>query len=119
MATRRWGKQPKGPGRTKKYYDNSKNSELLRRNVFTMPPPPYLLRREPFLEREKICNFQENSARTRCAAAVNHNAVVNSLRVENLLRVAFLVRQGPLGTLNCNILGGFSNLVACLAAALR
>ena len=29
---------PKGSFRTKKYYDDSKNSELLRRSVFTTPP---------------------------------------------------------------------------------
>ena len=29
---------PKGPFRTKKVYDDSKNSELLRRSVFTTPP---------------------------------------------------------------------------------
>ena len=54
-----------------------------------------LLRRRPFLERENVCNFQENGVRIRHAAIVNHSAVVNSLRVVNLLRVLFLVRRGP------------------------
>ena len=59
--------------------------------------PPNLLRRGPFLERENVCNSQENGVRTRRAAIVNHSAIVNSLRVVNLLRVLFLVRRGPLG----------------------
>ena len=59
--------------------------------------PPDLLRRGPFLERENVCNSQENDVRTRCAAIVNHRAVVKILRVVHLLRVVFLVRQGPLG----------------------
>ena len=36
-------------------------SELLRRSVFTMPPPPDLLRCERFFfERKNVCNSQEN-----------------------------------------------------------
>ena len=39
--------------------------------------------------------------RTRCAAIVNHPAVLKILRVVNSLRVVFLVRRGPLGDDNC------------------
>ena len=60
--------------------------------------PPDLLRCGPFSERENVCNSQENGVRTRYAAIVNHRALVKILRVVNLLRIAFLVRQGPLGT---------------------
>ena len=59
--------------------------------------PPNLLRRGPFFERKNACNSQENGVRARCAAIVNHPAVLKTLRVVNLLRVLFLVRQGPLG----------------------
>ena len=45
-------------------------------------------------------NSQENGVRTRCAAIVNHPAVLKILRVVNLLRVVFLVRRGPLGVLS-------------------
>ena len=61
--------------------------------------PPNLLRRGPFFEMKNVCNFQEIGVRTRCAAIVNHPAVLKILRVVNLLRVLFLVRRGPLGTL--------------------
>ena len=60
--------------------------------------PPNLVRRGPFFERKNVCNSQENGVRTRCAAIVNHPAVLKILRVVNLLRVVFLVRRGPLGT---------------------
>ena len=40
---------------------------------------------------------QENGVRTRCAAIVNHRAIVEILRIVNLLRVVFSVRRGPLG----------------------
>ena len=52
--------------------------------------PPYLLRRGPFLERKNVCNSQENGVRTRCSAIVNHGAIVNSLRVVHVLRVALI-----------------------------
>ena len=58
--------------------------------------PPNLVRRGPFRERQNVCNSQENGARTRRAAIVNHPAVLKILRVVNLLRVVFLVRRGPL-----------------------
>ena len=64
--------------------------------VFLLRPPD-LLRRGPFSERENVCNSQENGVHTRCAAIVNHRAIVKILRVVNLLRVVFLVRWGPLG----------------------
>ena len=56
-----------------------RDSELLRRSVFTTPPP-YLLRCEPFFERRNVCNSHQDGVRTRCATIVNHYAVVNSLR---------------------------------------
>ena len=55
--------------------------------------PPKLVRRGPFFERNNVCNSQENGVRTRCAAIVNHPAVLKILRVVNLLRVVFLVRR--------------------------
>ena len=58
---------------------------------------PQILGRGPFFERKNVCNSQENGVRTRCAAIVNHPAVLKILRVVNLLRVVFLVRRGPLG----------------------
>ena len=64
--------------------------------VFLLRPPD-LLRCGPFPERENVCNSQENDVRTRCAAIVNHRAIVKILRVVNLLRVVFLARRGPLG----------------------
>ena len=79
----------------KKDYDDSKNSELLRRSVFTTPPQfttPWT-----FFERNNGCNSQANGVRTRCAAIVNHPTVLKRLRVVNLLRVVFLVRRGSLG----------------------
>ena len=62
--------------------------------VILLPPPPNLLCRGPF---KNVCNSQENGVRTRCAAIVNHPAVLKRLRVVNLLRVVFLVWRGPLG----------------------
>ena len=50
--------------------------------------------------------FAQHSVRPRCAAIVNHSAIVNSLCVANLLRVVFLVRQGPLGSLQKKIGNG-------------
>ena len=59
--------------------------------------PPNLLRCGPFFERKNVCNSRENGVRTRCAAIVNHPAVLKILRVVNSLRVVNLVRRGPLG----------------------
>ena len=59
--------------------------------------PTDLLRHGPFSERENVCNSQENGVRTKCAAIVNHRAIVTILRVVNLLRAVFLVRRGPWG----------------------
>ena len=41
--------------------------------------------------------FLGNVVSTRCAAIVNHSAIVNLLGVANVLCIVFLVRQGPLG----------------------
>ena len=81
--------QPKGPFRTKNTTAIAKIVNYYA--VVFLLRPPNLLRPEPFLERENVCDFQENGARTRRAAIVNRSAVVNSLRV------LFLVRRGPLG----------------------
>ena len=94
--------QPKGPFRTK-------NTTTIAKIVNYYPVvfllrPPDLLRLVPFSERENVCNSQENGARTRCAAIVNRKVIVQILRVVNLLRVVFLVRQGPLG-IHTTILG--------------
>ena len=86
---------PKGPFRTK-------NTTTIARvlnyyAVVFLLRPPNLVRRGPFFERKNVCNSQENGVCTRCAAIVNHPAVLKILRVVNLLRVVFLVRRGPLG----------------------
>ena len=73
-----------------------RDSELLRRSVFTTPPP-YLLRCEPFLERKNVCNFQENGVRTRRAAIVNHYAIVNLLRRVKILRRSIFSTAGSFG----------------------
>ena len=87
---------PKGPFRTKNTTAIAKIVNYYA--VVFLLRPPNSLRRGPFLDRENVCNFQENGVRTRHAAIVNHIAIVNSLRVVNLLRVLFLVRRGPLGS---------------------
>ena len=55
------------------------------------------------MERENVCDSQENDVRRRCAAIVNHRAIVKMLRVVNLLCVVFLVRRGPLGKVSLEI----------------
>ena len=90
-----WGHFPRGPFRTKNTTTIAKIVNYYA--VVFLLRPPDLLRRGPFSERENVCNSQENGVRTRCAAIVNHSAVVKILRVVNLLRVVFLVRRGPLG----------------------
>ena len=85
----------KGPFRTKNTTTIAKLVNYYA--VVFLLRPPYLLHRGPFLERENVCNSQENGVRTRRAAIANHSAILNSLRVVNLLRVVFLVRRGPLG----------------------
>ena len=89
------GWPPKGPFRTKKTTAIEKIVNYYA--VVFLLRPPNLLRRGPFSERESVCNFQENGVRTRCAAIVNHRAVLKIPRVVNWLRVVFLVRRGPMG----------------------
>ena len=86
---------PKGPFRTKNTTTIAKIVNYYA--VVFLLRPPDLLRHGPFSERENVCNSQENGVRTRCAAIVNHRAIVEILHVVNLLRVVFLVRWGPLG----------------------
>ena len=86
---------PKGPFRTKNATTIAKRVNYYA--VVFLLRPPDLLRCGPFSERESVCNSQENGVRTRCAAVVNHRAIVKILRVVNSLRVVFLVRRGPLG----------------------
>ena len=89
---------PKGPFRTK---NTTMIAKML--NYYAVvflppaPPPPNLARRGPFFERKNVCNSQENGVRTRCAAIVNHPAVLKRPRVVNLPRVVFLVRRGSFG----------------------
>ena len=73
-----------------------RGSELLRRSVFTTPPPD-LLRREPLFEGTNVCNSQENGVCTRCAAIVNHYGIVNLLRRANLLRRSIFSTAGSFG----------------------
>ena len=87
---------PKGPFRTKNTTTLAKVLNYYA--VVFLLRPPNLVRRGPFFERKNVCNSQENGVRTRCAAIVNHPAVLKILRVVNLLRVVFLVRRGPLGS---------------------
>ena len=74
--------------------------------MFFTTPPPRLLRRGHFFERKNVGNSQESGVRTRCAAIASHCAIVNLLRVVNLLRRSILstagsfVRRGPFG--NCD-----------------
>ena len=86
---------PKGPFRTKNTTTIVKIVNYYA--VVFLLRPPNLVRRGPFFERKNVYNSQENGVRTRCAAIVNHPAVLKILRVVNLLRVVFLVRRGPLG----------------------
>ena len=86
---------PKGPFRTKNTTATAKIVNYYA--VVFLLRPPKLVRSGPFFERENVCNSQESGVRTRCAAIVNHPAVLKIVRVVNLLRVLFLVRPGPLG----------------------
>ena len=89
------GVSPKGPFRTKNTTTIAKILNYY--GVVFLLRPPNLLRRGPFWKRKNVCNSQENRVRTSSAAVVNHPAVLKILRVVNLLRVVFLVRQGPWG----------------------
>ena len=60
----KWLPNPKDPAVLK----TLRGSALLRRSVFTTPPPPDLLRGRPFFERKNVCNSQENGV---SAAIVN------------------------------------------------
>ena len=71
---------------------------FLRHIVFTTRPPPYLLRCEPFFKRKHVCNSQENGVRTRCAAIVNHYALVNLLRRVSLLLRGIFSTAGSFGS---------------------
>ena len=87
-----WGQtHPKDPAVLKTLWD----SELLRRSVLLRPP--VLLRREPLFEGTNVCNSQESGVRTRCAAVVNHYAIVNLLRRANLLRRSIFSTAGSSG----------------------
>ena len=59
--------------------------------------PPDLLRREPLFDGTNVCNSQENGVRTRCAAVVNHYAIVNLLRRANSLRRSVFSTAGSFG----------------------
>ena len=87
--------KPKGPFRTKNTTTIVKIVNCYA--VVFLLRPPNLVRSGPFFERKNVCNSQESGVRRRCAAIVNHPAVLKILRVVNLLRVVFLVREGPLG----------------------
>ena len=64
--------------------------------VFLLRPPD-LLRREPLFDGTNVCNSQENGIGTRCAAIVNHHAIVNLLRRANLLRRTIFSTAGSFG----------------------
>ena len=83
---------PKGPFRTKNTTTIVKIVNYYA--VVILLRPPNLLRCGPFFERKNVCNSQENGVRARCAAIVNHPAVLKILRVVHLLRVVFSVQRG-------------------------
>ena len=87
---------PKGPFRTKNATTIVKIVHYYA--VVFLLRPPNLVRSGPFFERKNVCNSQESGVRTRCAAMVNHPAVLKIVRVVNLLRVLVLVQRGPLGS---------------------
>ena len=58
-----------------------RDSELLRRSVFTTPP--FSLRCAPVFEGKNACKAQENGVSAKGVAIVNHCAVVNLLCVVN------------------------------------
>ena len=92
---RLYSQSPKGPFRTK---NTTKIVKIVNYYaVVFLLRPPNLVRSGPFFERKNVCNSQESGVRTRCAAIVNHPAVLKIVRVVNLLRVLFLVRRGSLG----------------------
>ena len=94
---RKFPKLPKGPFRTKNTTTIAKIVNYYAA-VFLLRPQN-LVRRGPFFEGKNVCNSQEKfGVHTRRAAIVNHPAVLEILRVVNLLRVVFLVRRGPLGS---------------------
>ena len=59
--------------------------------------PPYFLRCEPRLDRKNVRNSQESGVRTRRAAILNHYAIVNLLRRENLPRRSNFSTAGSFG----------------------
>ena len=72
---------PKGPFRTKNTTTIVKIVNYYA--IVFLLRPPNLVRRGHFFERKNVCNSQENGVRTRCAAIVNHPAVLKILRVVN------------------------------------
>ena len=72
-----------------------RDSELLRRSVFTTPPD--LLRREPLFEGRNACKTQENSASAGVVAIVNPCAIANLLCIVNLLRRSIFSTAGSFG----------------------
>ena len=83
---------PKGPSRTKK---TTGHRELLRRSVLLRPPD--LLRCEPFFERRDACKTQGKWCPHNGLAIANHCAILNLLRVVNLLRRSIFSTAGSLG----------------------
>ena len=82
-----------------------RDSELLRRSVFTTPPQIYYAMNTSF-EGTNVCNSQENRVRTPCAAIVNHYAIVNLLRRANLLRRSIFSTAGSTKHLqDCGFVG--------------
>ena len=59
--------------------------------------PPDLLRHEPLFDGTNVFNSQENGDGTRCAAIVNHYAIVNLLCRANLLRRSIFSTVGSFG----------------------
>ena len=83
---------PKDPAVLKTVRD----SELLRRSVFYYPPQIYYAV-NPLFDGTNAYNSQENGVGTRCAAIVNHYAIVNLLRRANLLRRSIFSTAGSFG----------------------
>ena len=72
-----------------------RDSELLRRSVFTTPPRFTTL--WTLLWEKNVCNSQENGVCTRCATTINHSAIPKLLRRVNLLWRSIFSTAGSLG----------------------
>ena len=104
---------PKDPAVLKTLRD----SELLRRSVFTTPPSPYLLRCEPLFEGKCLQNPGQLCRHTGGIAIANHCAIVNLLRVVNVLRRSIFSTAGSFGCQNFGLNSPHASLPCLLPPA--